>query len=69
MKFWLVWNGNKERIDFPIHPHFSLSEAREEAERLARLYRGQEFSVMELIGKVRIADTLWEYPEKDEIPF
>ncbi len=60
-KFWLIWNGSIERCDFPTHIHYSLEEANREAERLARLHRGQVFSVLQLVGTCQSIDVKWDY--------
>ncbi len=66
-KFWIVWNENKERCDFPTRKHPFLEEARQEAERLAQIHRGQTFSVLELKAPVKTIDVQWESP--DDLPF
>ena len=42
--FWLVWNPNGQA---PTHPHESEELAVKEAERLARVNRGQQFFVLQ----------------------
>lgn len=65
--FWVVWNESKERCDFPTKKHFSLTEANNEAERLAKLHEGQTFSVLQLRGSVKTLTVQWEFPE--DLPF
>jgi len=66
-QFWIVWNEEIERCDFPTEKHFSYEEARQEAERLAEIHKGKKFSVMQLKGTVQAKTTQWEYP--DDTPF
>lgn len=69
-KFWMVV-GNGE----PTYRHPSKQSAKTEAERLARLYTGQEFVVLESLATVVKSDMAWELNDIDgsvdcsEIPF
>ncbi len=67
-KFWIVWNGNKDFCNFPTREHYSLTDANQEAERLAAIHKGKKFSVLQLVGTVRTTDIQWEFPE-DDPPF
>lgn len=62
-KFWMVWNENTERCDFPTKIHYSLTEANQEAERLAAIHKGKKFSVLQLVGTVKTIDVQWKFPE------
>lgn len=64
-KFWLVWN---ETRDPPRHKHYSLDDAKREAERLARNNAGQQFHVLEFVGTCQKRDVEWVIPG-DEITF
>ncbi len=66
-RFWLVWNENKDRCDFPTIKHPSLISARIEAERLAEIHKGQSFSILELKASVKTINVQWDSP--DDIPF
>ena len=69
-KFWIVWNENKDRCDFPTLKHTSEESARVEAKKLATTHRGKSFSVMEVIGKVQMNELYWDYPKPDnDVPF
>jgi len=65
--FWIVWNENGDRCNFPTRKHFSKAEANKEAERLAEKHKGESFSVMQLIGTVKTINIQWEFV--DNIPF
>jgi len=49
-KFWMIWNpGNMQ----PRVQHESLESAKLEAERLARKHPGEDYIVLESVGKAR----------------
>ncbi len=54
--FWLIWN---ERGGPPTVKHATKSEARAEAERLARMNPGQTFHLLQLVGTCRRVDVEW----------
>jgi len=54
----------------PRYLHATVVEAEAEAERLARMHRGQKFYVLEIVGAVRSNDVSWDRVTDDkEIPF
>jgi hypothetical protein len=55
-QFWLVWNEAAER---PVHKHMSSEGARNEAERLARMHRGETFHVLALVASCKTVDVQW----------
>lgn len=63
--FWLVWNESK---GLPKHKHWTESEAKTEAHRLAMANPGQEFHVLSLIASCAHNAVIWRMPG-DEIPF
>ena len=72
-KFWMVMGQGD-----PVCRHASETSAREEAERLARLNPGQEFTVLQSVASVVKSDMRWELhervsdmtdEERKEIPF
>lgn len=54
-RYWMV-HGAK----VPNMQHATEHDARAEAERLARVYRGQTFVVLEAIASVTASDVRWE---------
>ncbi len=65
-QFWMVWNPARNQ---PTHRHASEQSAITEAERLARLNRGEQFYVLEAVA-LRIADDMTRVDlRRDEIPF
>jgi len=62
-KFWMCYNSNKFPHNIPTKKHFSLNEAKEEAERLCRKESGQEIAILECIGSVRFKETPIEFVE------
>jgi hypothetical protein len=65
--FWIVWNEKCDYLNFPAKKHFSLTDANQEAERLAAKHRGEKFSVLQLKGSVKTLTVQWEFP--DDFPF
>lgn len=64
-KFWMVLGNG-----VPVYRHETPEEANCEAERLARLNRGQEFVVLEAVAKVCVSDVVWcDAVEECEMPF
>jgi hypothetical protein len=70
-KFWMVLGEG-----MPCYRHQSKQAARDEAERLARLNPGEEFTVLEAVETVVKSDVKWEPNEiisspliRDQIPF
>lgn len=70
---WLVWKKNG---GMPTHVHQTEDAAKQEAERLARQFRNDEFIVFESVASVKIKDVEWTHIghlrqlERDnEIPF
>lgn len=53
---YLVFNKNGNT---PRHIHTTQEEARSEAERLARVNRGEEFFILEAIASVKIKEFEW----------
>jgi len=53
--FWFVWNSDGEA---PKYRHGSYDSALNEATRLARQCRGQEFIVLESVVSVKVNDTI-----------
>lgn len=63
--FWMVVG-----IGVPYFKHDSENNARAEAERLARLNPGQEFTVLESIATVVKSDVNWiPHGECGDVPF
>ena len=67
--FWMVVG-----IGTPTHRHKTLMSARTEAERLARLYPGQEFVVLKSVSRVQKSDVQWTaymctHGPGDDVPF
>lgn len=61
-RFWICYIGGTDGGKW-IH-HFSLAEARAEAERLARLpnVSGKTVYVFECVGKCHVQSIQWEVP-------
>jgi len=53
--FWLVWNPS---AGCPLYKHSSLESAEVEAQRLARMNRGQEFIVLESVSGHSVMDVV-----------
>ena len=65
--FWLVWHLDG---GVPSYKHESRRSAESEAERLARLHRGQTFVVMEsMCGKVSNDVISIDFSNDADIPF
>jgi hypothetical protein len=66
--FWFVWN---EGGDAPRHKHPSFGSASDEAERLAKLHRGQTFVVLQSVVAMLVSDVqrIDLRPADDDIPF
>jgi hypothetical protein len=63
-QFWMIFNeGNRG----PAVQHYEESDARREAERLARNNRGQKFYVLKTVDCCRVNDIAWA--SENEIPF
>ncbi len=63
-RFWMIWNeGNRG----PAVQHYEETSARREAERLARLNKGQKFHVLQSVDCCRVNDIQWE--NENDIPF
>jgi len=65
--FFLVWN---ERTGYAKYKHQAEGDAKKEAERLAEQNRGDEFYVLQAVGKAKSVTV--EYSRaipSDEIPF
>lgn len=54
-KFWMVVGRGT-----PTKRHESYQSARTEAERLAKLDRGQPFTVLESMVTAKVTDVVWE---------
>lgn len=65
--FWLVWNP---RGDNPQHKHRTPEEALRESERLAQMFPGQAFIVLQSVQAV-VADNIQrtDLRPPDDIPF
>jgi hypothetical protein len=64
-EFWMVLGNGA-----PTYRHDTEENARQEAERLARLSPGCEFFVLAATGKVVKSDLAWSQPTDDPgIPF
>lgn len=55
-RFWFVF---REQGGPPTQRHATESSARTEAERLANMYPGHEFHVLECIGTVKKTSVVW----------
>lgn len=64
-EFFFVWRPNGRS---PTYRHPDLQSARLEAERLARLHKGEIFVVLRSIGEVCAHDVQWTQ-HADAIPF
>jgi hypothetical protein len=65
--FWVVWCEQNRN---PMCKHPTERLAMLEAERLARLHRGDIFHVLKLIGSCTASDVVWTIPTtEDDIPF
>jgi hypothetical protein len=51
------------------YQHSTFESAKQEAERLARIYSGRRFQVLALVGQCIKADTIWDLVEPDTVPF
>jgi hypothetical protein len=69
-RFWLIGNVDDKGIlkSLPKQQFFAESDARVEAETLARAKHGERFVVLEAIDTVRRSDIAWE-PCYDALPF
>jgi len=67
-KFWLIWC---ESHGAPTYKHTSLSNAKDEARRLATLHPGQSFVVLESVGSMNKVEVVWKNHAEasDECPF
>ncbi len=66
-KFWMVW---KENDRDPRFKHPTETEARLEAERLARMNPGIRFYILESIDACKMHDIVWaNKPPMDSEPF
>lgn len=65
-KFWMVWNQNGRA---PTHMHPSKQSAHQEAERLARVARGERFVVLEALEACCVTEVHWLALTDDEMPF
>lgn len=65
--YWMVHGSQGP----PTYKHVSLQSARQEAERMAKLYPGELFVILESIAAVEKFDVLWMEPGDDgcDIPF
>lgn len=64
-KFWMVLGNGP-----PSAKHPTLEHAKREAERLARSFRGQSFTVLEAVSTVEATDVTWtDNQEVNQIPF
>ena len=64
-EFWMVLGNGT-----PVYRHATEELARMEAERLARVHPGQEFFVLQAIGKCVKSDVQWSEPsDSGDIPF
>lgn len=66
MPFWLVWNPQGHA---PQYRHDTEASAAREAERLARLNRGQRFIVLRPVCEIVVDDVQRTDYEPDDIPF
>lgn len=68
MKFWMVLGSGP-----PTHRHETLESAKKEAERLASLYKGHRFVILESIAECCTPPAVewFEHEEKDldSVPF
>jgi len=66
--FWMVWNANGGK---PTFKHPTEESARLEAERLARLNRGQVFIVLESKAQCVVTDVAWFEHDRsrEDVPF
>jgi len=65
--FWLVWNPAGKA---PTYKHPTKPLAEQEAERLARLNKGETFHVLQAIANCKVQDIFWEHCEEGQgIPF
>lgn len=66
-QFWLVWNPQSPSP--PMHRHSTLDSATTEAERLARLHKGERFYVLEATH-ARVVDSMQRITLGEEVlPF
>lgn len=66
-RFWMVLGRG-----VPTMRHTTRLDAKNEAERLARIHRGTEFIFLEAIAKAISSDVQWEKAtgdHQDSIPF
>jgi hypothetical protein len=63
--FWVVWNPDR---GMPTHRRAEFGLARAEAERLAKVHPGQEFIVMQAVGKAFVSQPAF-WVRFDDIPF
>lgn len=64
--FWMVWNPQGHA---PTKDHGTKDSAEREAERLARLNRGQRFIVLQSIGECVVDDVQFIRHVGDELRF
>ncbi len=64
--FWLVWGINKT---VPTFQHPSEQSAHTEAERLARMFPGEQFVVLESVAAITRTDIATVNLRPDSIPF
>jgi hypothetical protein len=66
-EFWLVWNPQR---GMPTHRHRTHESAKQEAERLSRLARGQRFYVLRATDMLCTVDVVHvQLRTSDELPF
>lgn len=67
--FWLVWCPTGYD---PVHKHPTHESAVTEAERLARLHKGETFVVLESVCARKVDDMRridFRQPENNDVPF
>jgi hypothetical protein len=65
--FWMVW---REGGGSPQKQHLSEGAARAEADRLARIHRGDRFHVLRAVASCRVVEVQWDVADdREEMPF
>lgn len=64
--FWLIWN---EQASAPKSKHWSLQEARIEAQRLAQKHPNTHFHVLALTGTCAYQALVWSEPDRVDDDF
>lgn len=66
-QYYVVWSPS--RTD-PTKKHYTLSDAKREAGRLAHESPGEEYVVLQSLGSMKVESSKWtEHVEAEELPF